>query len=99
MITEKQRQALQIVKEHGPIRPREFAQFMWPDSPGWRHHSKCGPKGSHRGGGMYLAGGNYLGKLRKQGWIKKEYIHIWGDIWDKGYILTDEGYKVLKDYE
>jgi len=69
-LTEAQKKACQILRDHGPIRPREFAQKMWPDSPAWRHSCRCGPNGAHRGGGMYLAGGGYLGRLVHLGLAK-----------------------------
>lgn len=86
MITPKQKQALEIVRDYGPIRPREFAEKMWPDSEGWKHSVKCG-NGSHRGGGMYMAGGMYLAKLRKEGWI----FHFS----PKGYYLSSFGKTIL----
>ena len=98
MLTKPQRKALQILRDHGPIQPREFAKKMWPDSPCWRHHIKCGPSGSHRGGGMYLAAGGYLGKLGRRGWAKPKYKFLY---WDKfstniGHILTDAGRAALE---
>lgn len=57
--------ALQVLAG-GPIRPAEFARRLWPNAEGWSRCSKCG-RGSHRGGGMVLAAGGYLGRLRKLG--------------------------------
>ena len=62
--------ALVILRDHGPLRPREFAELMWPDSEGWLRYAKCGPYGSHKGGGMYLAGGGFLGRLRVKGLVE-----------------------------
>lgn len=42
---------------------------MWKDSPKWKNKTKCGYNGVARGGGMRLAAGDYLGKLRANGWI------------------------------
>lgn len=93
-MTDATKRALTIIRDHGPIRPREFADLMWPDSPGHNRYSKCGPKGSHRGGGMYLAAGGYLGKLRRRGLIRYEDHYLSG--WWLGYVLTDEGKKALE---
>jgi hypothetical protein len=51
------------------IRPREFAELMWPDSPGWSRCHKCGPYGSSFGAMMPKVGGGFLGKLRARGLI------------------------------
>lgn len=66
-LTDSQARALSILAESGPIRPAAFAKAMWPDSPAWRRTAKCGPNGSHYGGGMYQAAGGFLGKLRRDG--------------------------------
>lgn len=63
--------ALTILKA-GSCRPAEFAKKMWPDADGWRRSIKCGG-GSHMGGGMVLAAGGYLGKLRRDGWAQSGY--------------------------
>ena len=73
MITETTKRALEIIRNHRITMPRQFAEFMWPDNPAWKHHTKCGPSGTAHGGGMNLAGGAYLGKLRKRGLITGGY--------------------------
>lgn len=99
--TRAQANALRIIRDHGPLRPREFAQFMWPDSDGWRRSARCGANGSHRGGGMHLAGGGYLGKLRRQGWISPTHKDVLGyvagsrSLLDLGYVLTAAGKAAL----
>jgi len=75
--------ALQIIRAHPGIQPREFARLMWPDSDGFRRSSRCG-RGSSRGGGMNLAGGGYLGRLRRCGLIT----------WDQS--LTEAGLEALE---
>lgn len=98
LLTPSQEKALAILAAHGPIRPREFAKKMWPNSEGWQHVVGCGPNGSHRGGGMYQAGGSYLGKLCRQGWARLQYhAHLLdqGRIWREGYTLTPAGREVL----
>lgn len=94
-LSPKARQALQIVRDHGPIQPREFARKMWPSSEGWKRHHNCGPNGSHQGGGMYLTGGSYLGKLRRKGWVQREWDTVGGRIHERGYILTPAGEQAL----
>ena len=82
--------ALAILRAHGPLRPREFAKLMWPESEGWLRYAQCGPYGSHRGGGMYLAGGGFLGRLRHQGLVE------YGG-YGRGYRLSDDGRRLLKE--
>lgn len=93
-LTPSQVRALEIVEKAGVVRPREFAKAMWPESEGWRRHSRCGPNGVHQGGGMYLAGGGYLGKLSQLGVIRQQFrgaIHS-----EDGYALTEEGKVALR---
>ena len=85
-LSAKARQALLIVKEAGIIRPREFAERMWPDSEGWQRMARCGPYGVTQGGGMPPAGGAYLGKLRARGLVR---------LMRDGHRLADGGYKAL----
>ena len=88
-ITEKTIQALKIIEEHGPIKPREFAGFMWPDSDRWTNRTKCGPHGVTKGGGMNLAGGGLLGKLRNRGLV------YWSEA---GHSLTRLGRETLREH-
>lgn len=86
-------QALCIVRLHENIHPREFGLQLWGrDHPGWKRHSKAGPRGSSRGGGMNLASGAYLGKLRKAGLVCQ-----WGAYPNDGNYLTDRGIQMLRD--
>jgi len=95
MLTEPQRRALLILQGQGEqgIRPREFAKAMWPDSPGWQRSVKCGPNGSHRGGGMYTTGGAYLARLVRAGWARKNYR----DTYDTSVSITTAGEQALRD--
>ncbi len=95
-LTDKTLQALRILKEHGPLAPRRFAKHMWPESAGWRRYTNCGPYGVTRGGGMNLAAGGFLGKLRRRGLVdwrprdrmpKAPYV----------YALSEKGRKALDD--
>lgn len=90
-LTHSQRRALEIVQENPGIRPREFAKGMWPDSPGWKRSAKCGPNGAHRGGGMYTAGGAYLGKLEGLGLVCRDLSSRYG-----GRKITEAGRRALE---
>ena len=78
--------ALKIIVNNPDIRPSEFAEKMWPDSLGHKKFTRCG-YGTHRGGGMHLAGGGFLGRLRRKGLI--------GRGWKAGYYLTNKGFETL----
>jgi hypothetical protein len=85
--------ALLIIKNHPEIHgPRDFARLMWPNSPAWRHYTKCG-SGVHRGGGMYLAAGGFLGKLIRAGLIRQRLDQKW----KYHYSLTDVGLAQLRE--
>lgn len=92
-MTPTERRALVILRDHGSLMAREFAMLMWPDAPGWKRVSRCGPNGSSTGGGMNLAGGAYIGRLRRKGWVafadSRCYTHG----------LTGEGAKALREAE
>lgn len=68
-LTPKQRQALELLRDHQIDSPTQFARLMWPDADGWRRVGRCGLNGSTRGVGMRLGAGGYLGRLRKAGFI------------------------------
>jgi hypothetical protein len=91
-LTDSQAKALRILAE-GPIRPREFAKVMWPDSPAWKRTAKCGPNGAHYGGGMYTAAGGYLGRLYRDG-LAHRSLHDAGS-----YIITRKGLDALAAHE
>lgn len=75
------------------ITPKLFAKEMWPDSPGWRRSVKCG-HGSHRGGGMYIAAGGFLGKLCQYEWVQRDNADGW-----HGFSLTQKGRGILAQEE
>ena len=85
-MTETMVEALRIIRDHEIDSPRQFALFMWPDAAGWNRLGKCG-QGTTRGGGMNLAGGAYLGKLKKRGLIYR---------YQERFYLTDEGKVVIE---
>ena len=90
-LTPAQRRALEIVRDNPDIRPRIFANLMWPDSEGHRHHTKCGPRGSTRGGGMRLSAGGYLGKLSRAG-----LLVYTGHKYGSAYVISRAGEEALK---
>ena len=47
----------------GEIGARDFARAMWPDSPSWHRHGKCGPNGVALGIGIQQRAGSFLRKL------------------------------------
>ena len=64
--------ALEILRQHPGISARGFAEQMWPNAEGWHHVCKVG-RGATYGAGMWRAGGGYLGRLIKQGLVRREY--------------------------
>lgn len=70
-LTDAQRHALELIRQHPGIRPARFAELMWPDSDGHRRYHKCGPNGVCRGGMMAVTAGGFLGKLRRLGYIRR----------------------------
>lgn len=94
-LTLGQVRALEVIEAESVVRPREFAKIMWPESTGWMRSSRCGPNGVHRGGGMCLAAGGYLGKLSKLGLVRQQFRGMLHD--EDGYALTEEGKKSLEE--
>ena len=86
-MTPAERRALEILRDHGRMRPGEFALVMWPDAEGWKRSGKCGNNGSTKGVGMRLAGGAYLGKLQKKGLAR---------YWKDGHEITQSGRDALR---
>ena len=84
MVTETTKRALEIIRDHHITMPHQFARFMWPDNPAWSRTTKAGV----RGGGMNLAGGGYLGKLRKWGLITGGFNGMVAH-------LTSEGWRAI----
>lgn len=64
-LTPAQQRGLEILREHGPLAPREFAMLMWPDSPAWQKRTRG--RDNHPGaigGTMPMNGARLLWKLR-----------------------------------
>lgn len=91
-ISESLKKALIIIRDRKPERPGDFAFLMWSDSPKWQNTTKAGKNGVSKGGGMNLAAGGYLGKLKSQGLITI-LIGKFGNI----YRLTPTAIKLLEE--
>ena len=98
-MTLTQTKALQIIRDHAPIRPGRFADLMWPNSPAHTRSYNCGPYGATRGSGLVLSAGSYLAKLARAGLIIKQTCTINGKYYNAGYVLTDAGLTTLKSAE
>lgn len=95
-VSETTIRALRIIRDNTIAMPKEFAKLMWPNSIKWTNVTKCGD-GVHRGGGMYIAAGGYLGKLRHRGLIMVGHYNIGGH-YDNFY-LTERGERVLERHD
>lgn len=94
-LTKQQVRAVRILcRAENPVKPKAFARAMWPDAEGWQSYAKCGAKGVSRGGGMVLAAGGYLGRLRVAG-IAKDVSFRWCGKFDFGYRPTEEALRAL----
>lgn len=83
--------ALKIIRDAGgSIRPKAMAKALWPESEKWGYARACGPKGVHRGMGMYCSAGCYLGTLARKGLLVKT---------DLEYFLTEAGHKFILEAE
>jgi len=98
-VTDIQARALAILAKHGPVKPRQFSELMWPDNPAHQRHGKVGENAVALGVGMHLAGGAYLGKLRKRGWAGSHFGYQFGVVDLIGYVLTKEGRKALAEHK
>lgn len=91
-LSESLKKALMIIRDRKPERPGEFAFLMWADSPKWQNRTKAGKNGVSKGGGMNLAAGGYLGKLKSQGLI----IILIGKFGNE-YRLTPKAIQLLEE--
>ena len=94
-LTKSVLKALLIIRDKKPTRPGEFAYWMWEDYPRWNARTKCG-NGVSIGGGMNIAAGGYLGKLKKAGWIDWQWSGNIG-VYIRSYFLTDQAIRALSD--
>ncbi len=69
MIGEKTAHALKIIRDNQIVQPGQFARLCWPEARGWTTHVNTGYGVSH-GRQMLMAGGAWLGRLRKAGLIE-----------------------------
>lgn len=77
-LTAPQARGLELLREHGPLAPREFAQLMWPDSPAWRKRTRG--RDRHPGamaGTMPMNGARLLWKLRDLGLASQRDDRRW----------------------
>lgn len=96
-LTTRGKIALEIIRDYGPITPKRFAEFFWPRDKWTWAIINTGRGGAHKGRGMYIAAGCYLAKLAKAGWAREIWRNSFGHYRREGYILTDEGKRILKD--
>jgi hypothetical protein len=87
-LTDKEKKAVLLLSSR-PMRAKQFARLFWPDSECWQNHTNCG-RGVTRGGGMVIAAGGYLGKLKR----KHPRIFRWLSLNETGYALSDIGLEV-----
>ena len=79
-----------IMGEGGSVKPKRFAKLAWPSSPKWETLRRCGKSGVHKGMGMYVAAGQYLGRLAKKGYLEK-------DKKTGKYMITEAGANFLEE--
>lgn len=94
-LTPKALQALRIIRDHGrPMRAREFARQMWPDSPSWTRAS-----GHKREKGILRVAGAFLRRLEEKWQLVRQESHYWGDDPPRllGYVLTTAGARILAE--
>jgi hypothetical protein len=94
-LSETDLRALRILAERGPVRPLRFAEFMWPESDGWKRVKNCGNHGASRGVGMSLAGAGLLGKLRRRGLAESRYGRVSGRLDCLGYGISADGLRAM----
>lgn len=91
---ESTRRALELIATGEIAYPSQFARLMWPDSPYWSNRIGHG-RGIVSGAGVAMAGGSFLGKLRKAGYIGGGFYRPDNMGRDPLY-LTAEGRKALE---
>lgn len=95
-LTKPQRRGLEILKEHGPLTPREFAMHMWPDSPSWQKRNR-GQRGTNHSGAMAgtmpMLGAKLLWKLRDLSCARERETGLAARQW----VITERGVKRLTE--
>lgn len=91
-MTPRQREALEIIRDHGPLSAKSFADFFWPG----RHWMpmNCG-RGVSRTRTKSMCAGGYLGRLRAKGWISQDAGYDSRFSFD--HKITEKGLEALKD--
>ena len=64
-MTLAQIKALTLIRDIEIESPKQFARLMWPDSVSWTKYSNSGGRGT----GIRRAGGVFLSRLEKQGFV------------------------------
>ena len=82
--------ALEVLQQHGPLQPREFARLTWPQTWQWSME-QFGGDSSHLRWKVTAARG-FLGRLVKGGWVQK-------DLQTGRYSLTALGRSALAQVE
>lgn len=101
-LTKAQRKALEILRDLPDTIGRhrtygaQFAHLMWPDSPGWEKWSHGHRNGTAKATGIKRAGGAYLARLEKQGWVRTEF-NTAPFSYTTYYSITDAGRKALEE--
>jgi hypothetical protein len=95
-LTEFQYKALQhlpVDRVHATT-ATEFAESMWPDSPGWKRRSKCGTRNvAVVGAAMPRMAGSHLERLRLAGLVER----VWGEApaYQPRFYVTPLGCRLL----
>lgn len=87
-LTKAQLRALQVLRDHGPLMPREFARQMWPESRSWTRASS-----RKRESGILRVAGALLHRLERRGWVIE-----WRSAPGRGYELTSTGRALLDQH-
>lgn len=95
-LTPAQRKGLEILKEHGPLTPRDFARLMWPDSPAWNKRSR-GQRGTNRSGAMAstmpMLGAKLLHRLEDLSCASQRETSLYSRAW----VISERGLQRLTE--
>jgi len=91
VVTPAQAKLLGVLKSHPGSHPAWIAKQLWPDSPGWKRQSNCGPNGSTRGIFMAANAGRLLWAL----WTLKLADNDFEGAWR----ITAGGEQALADFQ
>lgn len=95
-LTPAQRKGLEILKEHGPLSPRDFALKMWPDSPAWSKRNR-GQRGTNHSGAMAgtmpMLGAKLLWKLQSLSCAHERETSLYARQW----VISERGLQRLTE--